>query len=65
MVRGIALSNLPRKFNIAVAGGRDNPSMLKSTIGFIPAYKNALPLGLISSADTLLPISMWQRFPNA
>jgi len=42
MVRAISLSNLPRKFNIAVAGGRDNSVHAEiNDLGFIPAYKNA------------------------
>ena len=37
----LALSNLPRKFNIAVAGGRDNSVHAEiNDLGFIPAYKN-------------------------
>lgn len=35
------LSNLPRKFNIAVAGGRDNGVHAEiNDLGFVPAYKN-------------------------
>lgn len=35
------LSNLPRKFNIAVAGGRDNSVHAEiNDVGFIPAYQN-------------------------
>ncbi|MEP0856239.1 ferredoxin--nitrite reductase [Trichocoleus sp. DQ-U1] len=35
------LSNLPRKFNIAVAGGRDNSVHAEiNDLAFIPAYKN-------------------------
>jgi ferredoxin-nitrite reductase len=34
-------SNLPRKFNIAVAGGRDNSVHAEiNDLGFVPAYKN-------------------------
>jgi ferredoxin-nitrite reductase len=37
----LELSNLPRKFNIAVAGGRDNSVHAEiNDLGFIPAYKN-------------------------
>jgi ferredoxin-nitrite reductase len=37
----LALSNLPRKFNIAVAGGRDNSVHAEiNDLGFVPAYKN-------------------------
>jgi ferredoxin-nitrite reductase len=36
-----ALSNLPRKFNIAVAGGRDNSVHAEiNDLAFVPAYKN-------------------------
>jgi ferredoxin-nitrite reductase len=36
-----ALSNLPRKFNIAVAGGRDNSVHAEiNDLGYLPAYKN-------------------------
>jgi len=35
-----ALTNLPRKFNIAIAGCRDNSVHAElNDIGFIPAYK--------------------------
>mgnify|MGYP005839081077 CR=1 FL=1 len=35
------LSNLPRKFNIAVAGGRDNSVHAEiNDLGYLPAYKN-------------------------
>lgn len=35
------LSSLPRKFNIAVAGGRDNSVHAElNDLGFLPAYKN-------------------------
>ncbi|HEY9844939.1 MAG TPA: hypothetical protein V6D03_01965, partial [Candidatus Caenarcaniphilales bacterium] len=35
------LSNLPRKFNIAVAGGRDNGVHAEiNDLGFVPAYKD-------------------------
>ncbi|MBD3884007.1 ferredoxin--nitrite reductase [Phormidium tenue FACHB-886] len=35
------LSNLPRKFNIAVAGGRDNSVHAEiNDVGFVPAYQN-------------------------
>ena len=37
----LELSNLPRKFNIAVAGGRDNSVHAEiNDLGFVPAYKN-------------------------
>ena len=37
----LELSNLPRKFNIAVAGGRDNSVHAEiNDLGFIPAYRN-------------------------
>jgi ferredoxin-nitrite reductase len=37
----LELSNLPRKFNIAVAGGRDNSVHAEiNDVGFIPAYQN-------------------------
>jgi ferredoxin-nitrite reductase len=37
----LALSNLPRKFNIAVAGGRDNSVHAEiNDLGYLPAYKN-------------------------
>lgn len=37
----LELSNLPRKFNIAVAGGRDNSVHAEiNDLGFIPAYKD-------------------------
>ncbi|MBD1891659.1 ferredoxin--nitrite reductase [Coleofasciculus sp. FACHB-SPT9] len=37
----LELSNLPRKFNIAVAGGRDNSVHAEiNDLAFIPAYKN-------------------------
>jgi len=37
----LALSNLPRKFNIAVAGGRDNSVHAEiNDLGFVPAYKD-------------------------
>ncbi|GAB4386059.1 MAG: ferredoxin--nitrite reductase [Elainellaceae cyanobacterium] len=40
----LELSNLPRKFNIAVAGGRDNSVHAEiNDIGFVPAYQNADP----------------------
>ncbi|MBW4647640.1 MAG: ferredoxin--nitrite reductase [Kastovskya adunca ATA6-11-RM4] len=36
----LALSNLPRKFNIAVAGGRDNSVHAEiNDLGYLPAYK--------------------------
>jgi len=37
----LELSDLPRKFNIAVAGGRDNSVHAEiNDLGFLPAYKN-------------------------
>lgn len=37
------LSNLPRKFNIAVAGGRDNSVHAEiNDLGLVPAYKNGI-----------------------
>ncbi|MBZ8182011.1 ferredoxin--nitrite reductase [Oscillatoria salina] len=37
----MGLSNLPRKFNIAVAGGRDNSVHAEiNDLGYLPAYKN-------------------------
>jgi ferredoxin-nitrite reductase len=37
----LEFSNLPRKFNIAVAGGRDNSVHAEiNDLGFVPAYKN-------------------------
>lgn len=40
----LELSNLPRKFNIAVAGGRDNSVHAEiNDVGFVPAYQNADP----------------------
>lgn len=37
------LSNLPRKFNIAVAGGRDNSVHAEiNDTGYVPAYKNGV-----------------------
>jgi ferredoxin-nitrite reductase len=39
----LALSNLPRKFNIAVAGGRDNSVHAEiNDLGYIPAYKDGV-----------------------
>lgn len=38
----LALSNLPRKFNIAVAGGRDNSVHAElNDLGFVPAWLNS------------------------
>jgi ferredoxin-nitrite reductase len=62
------LSNLPRKFNIAVAGCRDNSVHAEiNDIAFIPAYKdgklgfNVLVGGFFSAkrCDAAIPLDAW------
>jgi ferredoxin-nitrite reductase len=62
------LSNLPRKFNIAVAGCRDNSVHAEiNDIAFIPAYKdgelgfNVLVGGFFSAkrCDAAIPLNAW------
>jgi ferredoxin-nitrite reductase len=43
-------SNLPRKFNIAIAGGRDNSVHAEiNDLAFVPAFKQVAELGVYSS----------------
>jgi ferredoxin-nitrite reductase len=63
-----ALSNLPRKFNIAIAGGRDNSVHAEiNDLAFIPAYKegilgfNVLVGGFFSAkrVAAAIPMNVW------
>jgi ferredoxin-nitrite reductase len=63
-----AFSNLPRKFNIAIAGCRDNSVHAEiNDLAFVPAYKdgvfgfNVLVGGLFSAkrCDAALPLNAW------
>lgn len=63
-----ALSNLPRKFNIAVAGGRDNSVHAEiNDLAYVPAYKdgvlgfNVLVGGFFSAkrCDAAIPLDAW------
>jgi ferredoxin-nitrite reductase len=63
-----AFSNLPRKFNIAIAGCRDNSVHAEiNDIAFIPAYKedvlgfNVLVGGFFSAkrCDAAMPLNAW------
>ena len=63
-----SLSNLPRKFNIAVAGGRDNSVHAElNDLGYLPAYKNGkLGFNLIvggyfapNQYVTAIPLNAW------
>jgi ferredoxin-nitrite reductase len=65
-------SNLPRKFNIAIEGGRDNSVHAEiNDIAFIPAYKegelgfNVVVGGFFSAkrCEAAIPINVWVR-PN-
>jgi len=62
------LSNLPRKFNIAVAGGRDNGVHAEiNDLGFVPAYQNGkLGFNVIvggyfapNSYEAAIPLDAW------
>ena len=64
----LALSNLPRKFNIAVAGGRDNSVHAEiNDLAYVPAYKegilgfNVLVGGFFSAkrCDAAIPLDAW------
>jgi ferredoxin-nitrite reductase len=51
----LEFSNLPRKFNIAVAGGRDNSVHAEiNDLGFIPAYKGAGEQGELDLSERRL-----------
>ncbi|MDJ0717417.1 MAG: ferredoxin--nitrite reductase [Prochloraceae cyanobacterium] len=63
-----SFSNLPRKFNIAIAGGRDNSVHAEiNDIAFVPAYKgdilgfNVLVGGYLSSTRCVsaIPMNAW------
>ncbi|MBD1944571.1 ferredoxin--nitrite reductase, partial [Coleofasciculus sp. FACHB-712] len=63
-----AFSNLPRKFNIAIAGCRDNSVHAEiNDLAFVPAYKegvfgfNVLVGGLFSAkrCDAAIPLNAW------
>ncbi len=63
-----AFSNLPRKFNIAIAGSRDNSVHAEiNDIAFVPAYKNGilgfnvLVGGYLSSTRCVsaIPMNVW------
>jgi ferredoxin-nitrite reductase len=63
-----SLSNLPRKFNIAVAGGRDNSVHAElNDLGYLPAYKNGkLGFNIIvggyfapNQYVTAIPLNAW------
>jgi ferredoxin-nitrite reductase len=65
-------SNLPRKFNIAIEGGRDNSVHAEiNDIAFVPAYKegelgfNVVVGGFFSAkrCEAAIPINVWVR-PN-
>lgn len=65
-------TNLPRKFNIAIEGGRDNSVHAEiNDIAFVPAYKNGelgfnvLVGGFFSAkrCDAAIPLNAWVR-PN-
>lgn len=65
-------TNLPRKFNIAIEGGRDNSVHAEiNDIAFVPAYKNGelgfnVVVGGFFSAkrcDAAIPLNAWVR-PN-
>lgn len=65
-------SNLPRKFNIAIEGGRDNSVHAEiNDIAFVPAYKNGelgfnVVVGGFFSAkrcEAAIPLNVWVR-PN-
>jgi ferredoxin-nitrite reductase len=61
-------TNLPRKFNIAIAGGRDNSVHAEiNDLAFIPAYKdgilgfNVIVGGFLSAkrCDAAIPLNAW------
>ena len=63
-----SFTNLPRKFNIAIAGGRDNSVHAEiNDIAFVPAYKdkklgfNVLVGGFFSSkrCEAAVPLNAW------
>lgn len=68
-----AFSNLPRKFNIAIEGGRDNSVHAEiNDIAFVPAYKNGelgfnvLVGGFFSAkrCEAAIPLNVWVK-PNS
>ena len=63
-----AFTNLPRKFNIAIAGGRDNSVHAEiNDIAYVPAYKdtrlgfNVLVGGFFSAkrCEAAIPLNVW------
>lgn len=68
-----AFTNLPRKFNIAIAGGRDNSVHAEiNDIAFVPAYKegelgfNVLVGGFFSAkrCAPAIPLNVWAKFDD-
>ncbi len=61
-----AFTNLPRKFNIAIAGCRDNSTHAEiNDLAFIPAFKEVSSSNITTSSQASSQSSDWSKMPSS